>query len=546
VTNRDDDRCMKKPARAKLAGGKTVYLVEELSDARLRCAELKSYIKDATDLIEKSDKRDEVFEIAAHLIHGIPDTLFKLEKGLDAAAMAAARFDYEEIKQTLKPEKADELEEMFEDVRLRMLQRRSQENSPMTPKQAAEQLIAIADETEATGSVPVAQVMTLLASIEEGSTTRTASDVKTSADAFRQWADAMRTNPKRDELAARLRHTIAAHLSPTSAQVAASIYQTANSREQVMKGFGKANPHMSQEALEKAADMWEKHKNVVKDKHAADEIAAKKQDVNDNTVGTAAPVAKFEEGKPADPTKGMSPEDAAEWKKNTEEHKDDFKTASSPTVFAHEVAMFAAAAHRLVQYWDDDIGSDGYPSYLPSFDEFTNDCMDWREAAAAAARAPKTAGIGQPVSKFEEGKPADPTKGMSPEDAAEWKKQTEANKDNFKAASTNGDKVECDGAKGCTERVAYIDRKGWVYCTKHGETLKNNGRPGVRKLTQPEIKKLEAGDTIRYASEEPVAKFEEGKPADPTKDMSPEDAAEWKKQNDEHKDNFKAASAWKK
>ena len=36
--------------------------------------------------------------------------------------------------------------------------------------------------------------------------------------------------------------------------------------------------------------------------------------------------------------------------------------------------------------------------------------------------------------KFEEGVSADPTKNMSPEDAAEWKKQNEANKDNFKQA----------------------------------------------------------------------------------------------------------------
>jgi hypothetical protein len=38
------------------------------------------------------------------------------------------------------------------------------------------------------------------------------------------------------------------------------------------------------------------------------------------------------------------------------------------------------------------------------------------------------------------------------------------------------------------------------------------------------------------------ARFEEGKPADPTENMSPEDAEEWEKQNDEHKDQFKAAS----
>jgi len=39
-----------------------------------------------------------------------------------------------------------------------------------------------------------------------------------------------------------------------------------------------------------------------------------------------------------------------------------------------------------------------------------------------------------------------------------------------------------------------------------------------------------------------TGKFEEGKPADPTKNMSPEDAKEWKLQNLKNKDNFKAAS----
>lgn len=38
-----------------------------------------------------------------------------------------------------------------------------------------------------------------------------------------------------------------------------------------------------------------------------------------------------------------------------------------------------------------------------------------------------------------------------------------------------------------------------------------------------------------------MAKFEKGKPADPTKNMSPEDAAEWKEQNEEHADQFKSA-----
>jgi hypothetical protein len=41
---------------------------------------------------------------------------------------------------------------------------------------------------------------------------------------------------------------------------------------------------------------------------------------------------KFEEGVPADPTENMSPEDAAEWERQTEEHKDKFKTADLESV----------------------------------------------------------------------------------------------------------------------------------------------------------------------------------------------------------------------
>jgi hypothetical protein len=75
------------------------------------------------------------------------------------------------------------------------------------------------------------------------------------------------------------------------------------------------------------------HKLKGSAKFASDETVTaypKDLSVSDNTVGTARePVAKFEEGKPADPTKNMSPEDAAEWKKQKEENKDNFKAASA-------------------------------------------------------------------------------------------------------------------------------------------------------------------------------------------------------------------------
>ena len=70
----------------------------------------------------------------------------------------------------------------------------------------------------------------------------------------------------------------------------------------------------------------------------------------------------------------------------------------------------------------------------------------------------------------------------------------------------------------------------------------------AKKVGFNHIKQLgHAADVQRFVKQaaddvdEKAGKFEEGVSADPTKDMSPEDAAEWKKQNDEHKDNFKNA-----
>jgi hypothetical protein len=46
---------------------------------------------------------------------------------------------------------------------------------------------------------------------------------------------------------------------------------------------------------------------------------------------------------------------------------------------------------------------------------------------------------------------------------------------------------------------------------------------------------------VKSTSFHKTARYEEGKPADPTQNMSEEDAAEWKKQNEENRDNFKSA-----
>jgi hypothetical protein len=282
---------------AKTAAGIAVYLLEELGDARLRCAQLKKYVSEAQQLVEKSTHRDHFFEVAAHLIQGIPDALFKLEKALDAAAMSAARMDYEEIKQNLKPEKVEELETVLQDARVRYLQRRSG-GGVSNAKQAAAEIRRIADVSDATGRVPVEDVMVLLASLERGG--RTAGSKVSASDRLRELAASVetRTNPSRIEIAKSLRSFLADSVQPTASQSAVAVMQQANSREEVMKGFKESNPDLTEEQLKRIADEWEKNKSVVKDKSAAvkaDIESGLKKDESD-LVKIKKDIAKLEKG----------------------------------------------------------------------------------------------------------------------------------------------------------------------------------------------------------------------------------------------------------
>jgi hypothetical protein len=343
----------------------SVFLLEELGDARVRCEQLKGYVDEATDLIEKSPGRDHFFEVAGHLIHGIPEVLFKLEKALQAASLAAGRIDYEELKEQLKPEKVEELEKALKDVRIRQLKRRSdgtpevppaknagerlamklkfkipvgpghvkevakrlqhagidahdgtehvygtieaegesyghaqdaaalkinhaagskivkphelrkESHTIMNAKIAAQQLLKIAEETERTGHVPMPRLIALIAGLERGKREASASGASPAkvVGYFRAMAENLNNTataterPSRFTLARQLRNVVADQMPMTSAQVAAQIYQQATSREDVIKGFKEANPDMSEADLEKAGDMWERHKDVVKDKN---------------------------------------------------------------------------------------------------------------------------------------------------------------------------------------------------------------------------------------------------------------------------------------
>ena len=50
--------------------------------------------------------------------------------------------------------------------------------------------------------------------------------------------------------------------------------------------------------------------------------------------------------------------------------------------------------------------------------------------------------------------------------------------------------------RGCTAPVTYVDVKGYVYCTRHGQQRQSSQR--CRKLTPFELRRLQAGETIAY------------------------------------------------
>lgn len=113
----------------RIAAQPMMYIQEELSDARLRCDELKNYIVKALDLVNNSGKRDHLYAVAGDVISAAPETLLKLQRAIEAAAMMVNNLDTEDLRQTLRPNKVDELERVLEDVRMR-IPRRTGKNNP--------------------------------------------------------------------------------------------------------------------------------------------------------------------------------------------------------------------------------------------------------------------------------------------------------------------------------------------------------------------------------------------------------------------------------
>ncbi len=436
---------MTRSASTHKEAGIIVYLQEELTDARMRCDQLKKFVDRAVRHISDSPQRDTFYEVAGDLIYGIPDALFRLDKALDATALAAARLDYEELKQSLKPEKVELLEEVLKGVRVRHLDRRA----PSTIKPSPEGLAFPQEKTAMFKAASKNRVAEALYRIASG-------------------VEAARLSPV--DATMRLHRVLMALAQTPDRAVQAMGPIQANSREKVMEGFKSANPDLTDEQLEEIADQWEKNKDVVKDKSAAggEEEALSASEATRLPVGSivavdrstylvivpggAAPItvlpkksgeaypdgeslsqwgSKFYmvvKGKGKLPTHATAQQAAiVHSKENPQlktaagENKDVVKDKQAANRLQTEGDVLNAALVKCDQVFKDNnlVLSRGWQDHL--YDQMMMHVVSWGGNTAA-----KTA-------RYEEGKPADPTQNMSEEDAAEWRKQTEENRGNFKS-----------------------------------------------------------------------------------------------------------------
>ena len=462
--------------------GATVYLMEELSDARMRCDQLLRYLAKAVKLIEASSHKDHFFEVAGDLIQGVPEVAFKLDKALQATALAANRLDYEEIKQELRPEKVEELEHALKDVRIRHVQRRS---DPMDPMKAIQNLRTLATEVRKTGSIPVMEMMSFITALEVKKAR--ALEAETVASQFEDMAYALEHPPEGVEGPSRIR--LAAVLRNVLGQ----------SLERL--------PTLEEQAIERLAMKFGNSRNT----------SASEEDKT----------SRFEEGKPADPTKDMSPEDAKKWKENTDRYEDKFKkeAAAPPDKLfktMKDTVKSILEARVKVRTLHEMLGNIVRDATGVTYtDNYEN--PDIRKVHDVLYDLDHQLRVFNDIEWLEK-------KMKSMVKKAVVKKAVEISKREWE----QGLKKDLASLKEMEAALKALQRgESVANLTEEGARSMINLLKGAIKNKKELISKLASDD------EDKTSRFEEGKPADPTKNMSPEDAKKWKENTEEHKDDFK-------
>ncbi len=426
----DEGRNEQVPGHPKEASV-TIYLVEELGDARLRCDQLVRYVTEAVRLIETSPHRDKFYETAGHLLHAAPLTLFKLQKALQAVALAANRIDYEELKVELRPEKVQQLERVLEDVRIRQINRHSE--PLMNPQQVAAKLHQIAATTREF-QLPQDEVVGLIAALERGD--KKADESVPLADVLDKFADLLVTPHKEGEKPSRFR--LAAVLRRMVGDVCVKGHLAALAV--TATGCGKEGCDCDKEGgcdkqavppgiAGKAAD-WEVEAAAEVNVGRLEKFVRNIEE-NLKSMRTAIEKYKKDPGKYAPQLENVG--------------------TDATRIYTSTRGILRTLGRKLARFEegeDADKDNDGVPDNIK--DE--KDKEEWKaENAKNKDKFKKDKKAEEEKqTKFEEGKPADPTKNMSEEEAAEWRANTEKHKDKFKkdkkaAGVKPGKKIKSQG-----------------------------------------------------------------------------------------------------
>lgn len=491
----------------------------------MRCDQLVRYVDEAIKLLEKAPQRDAVFEAAGHLVQSIPGTLFKLDKALQAVALAATRMDYEEIKQELKPEKVQQLEKVLQDVRIRHVQRRSQ---PWEPKQAAstEQNMPPSEQWEVTSydwSSHFSQKVMQATSPEDVRKKFKAENADLSEkdldEIVSQWfkhKDSLGKKAAKRPTFDEAKKALFEHLKSEGWKVAEGLkIPHATSRDgetrlwfksqavYMSRVIGRGGSHNMQGARSIHVD--------IRDLTPEQFMSKVKQWEKDASIKTASDEekkSKFEEGKPADPTENMSPEDAKKWKIEHDKNENNFKSAAEITK----------------EEWAKALKYDEWMLEKTLKDLKTLESGGKLEGSHLSIPSAKTAieGLRQVIKNKKE---------LLSKLARDKSAALPVTPDRLKSAV---DSIE----KGCKDIKHHL-AKGEKAPMEDVLSLFNE----IRSVSSGMVRRL---DKTASDDEEKSSKFEEGKPADPTENMEADDAMKWKEEHDKNKDRFKSGSdPWK-
>jgi hypothetical protein len=568
----------------KEASGIAIFVSEELGDARLRCNQLKDYINEAVQLVEKSDKRDLFFEIAGHLMHGIPDTLMRMEKALSAAAMAVAKWDYESVKEDLRPEKAEQLEDALKDIRTRRVERRSSNREfTMKTDQAAQELNRIAKTIDQTGHVDTESLMTLIASLETNGR-RAAAPGGATASALRGLAKSLGDSgarPSRAVLATALRRVLAETIDvgsavpPTLPAPGYTPYSLADGfefvRDAAVTAYRRGGAGQTRQAFDQLASViseiglmceslgsndvptlairMSKAVRMARRLLTPDVAEAMMLQASSEKTASLLMVTQllraFDEGTKFGDFELRDAEGAAERLEEVamKAARYSFQTHGRPPVTLFKEV--AARVHDLAFY----MGAASTDTAAPAFgvDELEEDAFN-QVAADKTAGSPMVALM---VRAFDEGAQFGDFQLRDVRGAAKRLGliSMKAAKKAQSGALTIPKLILTEVAERVYDLAFYMGSASGAFVRNATDDNKDNfkaaaddddeGRSAGTKAKSlvPKINKNK-----KYAEDDKRSRFESGKPADPTENMSEEDADKWKTEHDNNKDNFKAAA----